>query len=267
MLYLLTTSWEWFAVALFTGLVVGWLTTTHEKDQPFSGRGAVVATILLVAGGFLLANLQTIPGRAGLLLEIALLIVSAYGLGLPLGGGARLLTATADPSARAKRKPPIVVVRGRPHEEAAPPSEPVEQITPAPAPEPTRPAPPAAPPIAARRVEPALRETVAPATPVETVKKLPGLRPDGLPQPRGGIPDDLAKIKGVGPKSVEKLHALGVYHFDQIAAWTPDNVKWISGSLAVPGRIERGRWVAQAKELAGAGHAETAPDEVAAQAK
>jgi predicted flap endonuclease-1-like 5' DNA nuclease len=54
----------------------------------------------------------------------------------------------------------------------------------------------------------------------------------------------------VGPKSQEKLHALGVFHYDQIAAWTPEQARWIGGALGVPGRVERGRWVAQAKSLA-----------------
>ena len=38
--------------------------------------------------------------------------------------------------------------------------------------------------------------------------------------PREGGADDLKKIKGVGPKLEELLHGLGIYHFDQIAAWT-----------------------------------------------
>lgn len=265
MLYLLTAFWEWFAVALFIGLVVGWLTTTREKDREFSGRGAVATAIFLVAGGFLLANLQTVPGRAGLLLETALLIVSAYGLGLPLGGGAKLLTAAALPSAPAKKKPPLVVVRGAPLEDDERRPEPVRQAPPTPAP--SRQIPPPPPPVFAEPTPLEAPAPQAPAAPAEKSKKLPGLQPAGLPQPRDGTPDDLAKIKGVGPKSVEKLHALGVYHFDQIAAWTPENVKWISGSLAVPGRIERGRWVAQAKELASAGHAATAHDDVSAQAQ
>lgn len=74
----------------------------------------------------------------------------------------------------------------------------------------------------------------------------------GTRRAAGGRADDLTKIKGLGPKSVEKLHGLGVYHFDQIAGWSSENVAWIGATLAVPGRPERGRWVAQAKDLAGA---------------
>ena len=45
-------------------------------------------------------------------------------------------------------------------------------------------------------------------------------RPAALAGPREGGPDDLKKIKGVGPKLEELLHSLGFYHFDQIAAWS-----------------------------------------------
>lgn len=259
MLYLLTANWEWFAVALFIGLAVGWLTTTREQ-QKFSGHGAVVTAAFALAGGFLLANLQTVPGHAGLYLELALLITSAYGLGLPVGGGVKLLILGRPAAAPAKKKPPIVVVRGAPQEErAAVSSAPVE-------------APPVPPPVPVSRPEPphasaAPAPATAPAAPPDGAKKIPGQRPDELAGPRGGKPDDLSKIKGVGPKSVEKLHAIGVYHFDQIAAWTPDNIKWISASLSIPGRIEKGRWVAQAKELASAGQSVTERDDVSTPAQ
>lgn len=80
-------------------------------------------------------------------------------------------------------------------------------------------------------------------------KSLPGRAPQALAAPRGGAPDDLSRIKGIGPKSVEKLHALGVYHFDQIAAWTPDEAHYVGAALSVPGRVERGKWVQQARAL------------------
>ena len=81
--------------------------------------------------------------------------------------------------------------------------------------------------------------------------KAAGSRPATLPAPRGGAADDLAKIKGLGPKSVEKLHALGVFHYDQIAAWSDDNVKWIESSIGAAGRVKRSGWVEQAQALSG----------------
>ena len=77
-----------------------------------------------------------------------------------------------------------------------------------------------------------------------------GARPLGLAAARGGKPDDLKLIKGVGKQNEERLHALGVWHFEQVAAWTPDNVKWIGSYLSFPGRIDREEWIAQAAALA-----------------
>ncbi len=77
-----------------------------------------------------------------------------------------------------------------------------------------------------------------------------GVRPLGLAAAHGGNADDLKLIKGVGKQNQERLHALGVWHFDQIAAWTPDNVLWIGSYLAFPGRIDREEWIAQAIHLA-----------------
>ncbi|HYA80447.1 MAG TPA: hypothetical protein VED87_05930, partial [Methylocystis sp.] len=80
-------------------------------------------------------------------------------------------------------------------------------------------------------------------------KGLPGRPPQALSSPRSGTPDDLTRIKGVGPKSAEKLHGLGVYHFDQIASWTIDEARYVSAALGVPGRVEKGKWVQQARQL------------------
>ena len=62
-----------------------------------------------------------------------------------------------------------------------------------------------------------------------------------------GKPDDLELIKGIGPVNARRLHELGIWHFAQIAAWTPENVAWVGSFLAFPGRIEREHWVAQAE--------------------
>ncbi len=82
-------------------------------------------------------------------------------------------------------------------------------------------------------------------------------KPETLGAPRGGGPDDLKKIKGVGPKLEATLQALGVYHFDQIAGWGPQEIAWIDANLeGFPGRATRDDWVGQAKLLAGGGETE-----------
>jgi len=76
-------------------------------------------------------------------------------------------------------------------------------------------------------------------------------KPELLDAPRGGKADDLKEISGIGVKIEETLNELGVYHFDQIANWTKANVDWVNEHLLVfKGRIEREKWVEQAKKLA-----------------
>ena len=74
--------------------------------------------------------------------------------------------------------------------------------------------------------------------------------PGAIAQPRNGQADDLKKIKGVGPKLEALLHALGVFHYDQITAWGPDDIVWMDENLnGFKGRVSRDDWVAQAKAL------------------
>ena len=65
-----------------------------------------------------------------------------------------------------------------------------------------------------------------------------------------GEPDDLKKIKGIGPKFEADLNAKGVYYFRQIAAWSADDIKMVDEIIdSFPGRIERDEWVKQAAEF------------------
>ncbi|MCT8974396.1 NADH-quinone oxidoreductase subunit NuoE [Microbaculum marinisediminis] len=81
-------------------------------------------------------------------------------------------------------------------------------------------------------------------------------KPTGLEAPREGKADNLKKISGVGPKIEGLLHSLGIFHFDQIAALTPDQVAWVDGYLKFKGRIGREDWISQAKTLAEGGETE-----------
>jgi predicted flap endonuclease-1-like 5' DNA nuclease len=75
-----------------------------------------------------------------------------------------------------------------------------------------------------------------------------GLEPMRLDGPRGGI-DDLTVISGVGPGNQQELNELGIYHYWQIASWTPENVAWVSNRIRFPKRIVRENWMAQAAKL------------------
>lgn len=65
-----------------------------------------------------------------------------------------------------------------------------------------------------------------------------------------GTPDDLKKIKGLGPKLESKLNELGVWHYWQIASWSSADIEWVDAQLKFKGRITRDGWIEQASELA-----------------
>jgi NADH-quinone oxidoreductase subunit E len=82
----------------------------------------------------------------------------------------------------------------------------------------------------------------------EKVSKPKLLYTDG---PTDGTPDDLKKIKGIGPKFEGDLNAKGIYYYRQIAAWKVKDVKAVEAVMEkFPGRIARDEWVKQAKALA-----------------
>ena len=111
------------------------------------------------------------------------------------------------------------------------------------APAPSKPATrPKAPAKSPARSEPA--SSVSPAGTAQ------GERPATIEAARDSGADDLKRIKGIGPKIERLLHELGIFHFDQIAAWTADNKAWVDGYLKFHGRIDREQWVEQARELA-----------------
>lgn len=145
-------------------------------------------------------------------IEIALLLAVAYLCGCVVGYAARRLLRRARGRARAEP--------ARSEVASAPPSQ----------------------PSAARRLARA-----ASADP--TLLPLPATalrRPPQLAAPRPGGPDDLKAIKGIGIKTEAALNDLGIYHFDQIAAWHPAHVDWLETRIAIKGRIRREQWVEQA---------------------
>lgn len=76
-------------------------------------------------------------------------------------------------------------------------------------------------------------------------------RPLALERPVEGAPDDLTLIGGIGPRIQEVLNSLGIFHFDQIADWSPENIAWIDEYLNFSGRVKREGWVEQAAILVG----------------
>jgi NADH-quinone oxidoreductase subunit E len=83
-----------------------------------------------------------------------------------------------------------------------------------------------------------------------------GSRPQGITAARKNKADDLQRVKGIGPVNEKRLHDLGIFHYDQIAAWVRDEIRWVGTYLSFPGRIDRERWVSQAAHLAAGGLSE-----------
>jgi predicted flap endonuclease-1-like 5' DNA nuclease len=158
------------------------------------------------------------------LIELAIWMLIAYFIGCLLGWALRMFSAE-----------PVVVA----------PVAKAPIYTPPPAPRPV--APPAPVVAAPPRPAPIPVPTPAPvAAPV--VGKME--RPKGIAAARGGKPDNLQRISGIGPKNESILHTLGFFHFDQIAAWTNEQVTWVDDHLRFNGRIKREEWIKQASLLA-----------------
>lgn len=72
----------------------------------------------------------------------------------------------------------------------------------------------------------------------------------------GAPSDDLKRIRGVGVLIEKKLNALGYVRYDQIANWTQSDIDRVNGELAFQHRIEREKWIEQARILASGGETE-----------
>lgn len=103
-----------------------------------------------------------------------------------------------------------------------------------------------------KRPDPAPVLTPAKVEPAPAPVAAIGAKPEGLEAARDGLPDDLTTIKGIGPKMEVLCNRLGFWHFDQIAAWSVDEIAWVDDNLeGFKGRVTRDNWVAQAKTLVG----------------
>ncbi len=85
-----------------------------------------------------------------------------------------------------------------------------------------------------------------------------GTRPVVLAGPRHGSPDELTAIRGLGKRHAARLAAIGIYHFSQIAAWTPQEVAWIGAFLDIGDAVRERDWVGQATRVAGSDDPEAA---------
>jgi NADH-quinone oxidoreductase subunit E len=159
------------------------------------------------------------------IIELIVWTLIAYLIGCLVGW---LLRAMVGAEAPAPRLEPVA-----PEAPPAPPAPPKAAEPPPPVEVPPPAAPPAPEPVALAAAAPARME-----------------RPKGIAAARGGKPDDLQQISGIGPKNEKVLHNLGFFHFDQLAAWTEKEIAWVDDHLKFNGRIGREQWVHQAGLLA-----------------
>jgi len=256
MSYDISMFWPWLLFSLILGAALGWLSDRWRSGEPFFHgwrRWALLAWLV----GLFFAVFHWLPGRLGLWLETALLFSFFYAIACLIGGWLRAIVegdlpmSSTTTAPKAALKPvaaaPVAPAAAALATASAAPSGATPMAAPT-APARAVPAPVAAPSPAAP--EPALMGKV------EGEDRHEGVRPVGFVAPRGSASDDLKRIRGIGPQNEGRLHALGVWHFAQIAAWTHDNVLWVGSYLAFPGRIDREEWIAQAKTLAAGGETE-----------
>lgn len=80
------------------------------------------------------------------------------------------------------------------------------------------------------------------------------VQPQGLSGARNGAPDALQEIEGIGPVLERLCHDLGIFHYDQIAAWEAAEVAWMDANLkGFKSRVSRDKWVAQARLIGAEG--------------
>ncbi len=284
MYYLLSQYFGWLAVAFFLGLFVGWLTCS---DQPDRRWGWLWPALFAAAVGLILTVSGIVNGVPALWLETALLFFTFYIAGCFVGclirqtffrpaaaGGVRNWHENrGEPGPRLSAAPSTVVEpgvrdwhrdlsqerdlsQGRDLSHDAVSQNVASAPVSAAAPTVAEVAEPAASeaakpePLTTEAAKPEPVTTEAAMLRIEGEDQIAGQRPLGLIAPRGGKADDLKLIKGIGKQNEGRLHGLGIWHFDQIAAWTKENVDWVGSYLAFPGRIEREDWVGQAKVLA-----------------
>lgn len=64
------------------------------------------------------------------------------------------------------------------------------------------------------------------------------------------VADDLKIISGIGPVMERMLNDLGIYKFEQVAQFSPEDEAWVSKHIETfPDRIYDDHWVKQAKEI------------------
>lgn len=151
---------------------------------------------------------------------------------------------TSAPARAAEPRPEPPSPRPRPTP-APPPT--AESSRPEPLPSRPRPSPPPRPSSSSppRPSRPSAEPSAAPAKPAAPLPR--AATPESKPALPPRKPDDLTRIHGIGKVLNRRLREQGITTFRQIAEFTPADIARVTKVLDFPGRIEREKWVDQAK--------------------
>ena len=246
MSYDISMFWPWLLAALILGAIVGWLSDRWRSGEPlFHGwrKWAVIAWVI----GLILAALHWLPGRAGLWLETGLLFSFCYVVACVIGGWLRAIVEGDKPMASTlKATAPMPAPASMAMTPAAAASASANTV-----------APPAA---ATSAPNPAIPTSAAPAPVVAAPASPPSTSVSPAVNPDAGMPlllaaahdgegDDLTRVNSIDGWTQGRLRALGVWHYRQIADWSPANAAWVDNRLQLNGRVGQEKWIDQAKGL------------------
>jgi predicted flap endonuclease-1-like 5' DNA nuclease len=266
MAFLIDRFWLPLLLAALIGFMIAWATCKRGERKSWLSSWLPLG-LLVAAGGVIAAIDMTLPGRYGMWLEAALLMFVAY-----LGGcciACFINSMMFGPPRAAERDPNAEIVarkqagidsiaaeRRERERLAAMATGTVEGKQPA---EVKIVAPLA---VVATTVATGLAASTVAGTTTSAASKpahiaatagkaVVGSVPPLLNRPRDGKKDDLTLIWGVAEKLEERMNHMGIWHFDQIAAWTPDHVKWFEHEVeGFTGRLDRDKWIEQCAKMA-----------------
>ena len=239
----------WILFAFFVGCIIGCILRklfggTTAVEAPARELGAVPATVAVIESPATSAAIETPATVITRKPEPKTAPAEAMEEPLPLVDKP---ARPRDRSAAMEEPLPLAAKPVRPRDRVAAMEEPLPLAA-----KPARPRdraavaeeplPPTGKPARPRGVAAAMEEPLPP-----TGKPA---RPRGIAAARSGKADNLQRISGVGPKNEKTLQGLGFFHFDQIAAWTADEIVWVDDHLKFNGRIQREGWIKQARLLA-----------------
>lgn len=238
MAFLIDRFWLPLLLAALIGFMVAWATCKRGDRKSWLSSWLPLG-LLVAAGGVIAAVDATLTGRYGMWLESALLMFGAYLGGCCIAcfingmmfGPPRV--AERDPNAEivAKKEAGIDSIAAERRER-----ERLAALTSG----------------TTMAKQPAELEFLAqPAAVAAAAKSVVGTVPPLLNRPRDGRKDDLTLIWGVAEKLEERMNHMGIWHFDQIAAWTPDHIKWFEQEIeGFKGRLDRDKWIEQCAKMA-----------------